>query len=115
LTISKGKLGESIATQYLTEKNFEILERNYRIKLGEIDIIAIKGEVLFAIEVKYRKQIDLDFHPYFVMTRSKINRMKRVVEHYLIKNIQFASYDISFCLISIDQKSKVDFYSHLTN
>lgn len=115
MTISKGKLGESIACLYLTENNFKILVQNYRIKIGEVDIIANKEEVLYAIEVKYRYQIDPDFHPYLVMTKTKLNRMKRVAEYYLSKNMQFASYQISFCLITVDQKSKVDFYSHLTN
>ena len=49
-----GKAGEDRAAQYLSKQGYKILERNYRTRAGEIDLIALhQGEVVF-IEVKTR-------------------------------------------------------------
>lgn len=50
-----GTTYENIAVQYLTEQGYEILEQNYRNKLGEIDILAKDKDTIVAVEVKYRK------------------------------------------------------------
>ena len=50
-----GKLGEDSVSSYLKERGYSIVERNYRIKGGEIDIIAENGEYLVFVEVKSRK------------------------------------------------------------
>ncbi|MCL6096679.1 MAG: YraN family protein [Patescibacteria group bacterium] len=48
------KLGEEIATNYLKNKGYKIIERNFRKGYGEIDIIAIKDNILIFVEVKTR-------------------------------------------------------------
>ena len=53
--VEKGILGEKIATEYLKSKGAYILENNYKIKSGEIDIIAKLDDELVFVEVKYRK------------------------------------------------------------
>ena len=53
-----GKMGEDLAVQYLTDKGYEILERNWRNKHKEIDIIAKDGETLVIVEVKTRQSDD---------------------------------------------------------
>ena len=50
-----GKLGEDIAVNYLINKGYQILERNWRSGHKEIDIIALDGDTLVAVEVKTRK------------------------------------------------------------
>ncbi len=47
-----GQIGENIAVKHLLKLHFKILDRNYRKKCGEIDIIAEKNNVLHFIEVK---------------------------------------------------------------
>ena len=47
-----GAMGENIAVKHLVKRDFSVVERNYRKKWGEIDIIAKKGNVLHFIEVK---------------------------------------------------------------
>lgn len=47
-----GQIGEDIAVKYLENKGFEVVDRNYRKKCGEIDVIAKKGKILYFIEVK---------------------------------------------------------------
>ncbi len=50
-----GDFGESIAVKYLEQKGYDIVERNFRMKCGELDIIAQDGECLVFVEVKTRK------------------------------------------------------------
>ena len=53
--IEKGKLGEEIAAKYIVSKGGKIIERNYKIKIGEVDLIVlINGELVF-VEVKTRR------------------------------------------------------------
>ncbi len=52
--IKKGRKGEALAEKFLKKKGYKILERNYRTRFGEIDIIAREGRTLVFIEVKAR-------------------------------------------------------------
>jgi putative endonuclease len=47
-----GKLGESVAARYLIAKGYAIVAQNYRVPVGEIDIIALKGSKTHFVEVK---------------------------------------------------------------
>ena len=49
-----GKNGEQLAAGYLTENGYFILKMNYNCRIGEIDIIATKNNVIIFVEVKYR-------------------------------------------------------------
>lgn len=50
-----GMLAENLAAEVLAEKGFQILERNFANRFGEIDIIAKDGDVLVFVEVKAKK------------------------------------------------------------
>ncbi len=50
-----GKMGENAVSEYLKSSGYQILDRNFRIRGGEIDIIASHGEELCFVEVKTRK------------------------------------------------------------
>ena len=57
MSISKlnlGKLGEEKAVQYLKDKGYKILERNYKTKLGELDVVARDAKTICFVEVKTR-------------------------------------------------------------
>ncbi len=49
---------ENLAAQYLEYKGYHVLERRYKSRLGEIDLIAKRQELLIFVEVKYRKDLE---------------------------------------------------------
>jgi len=59
-TVDSGKLGEDLAVSYLKKLGYKIISRNFRIRGGEIDIVAIDGDVLVYVEVKTRTSHQLD-------------------------------------------------------
>lgn len=79
-----GNLGENIAVKYLEWKWYTILERNYKIYGGEIDIIAKKDEIFVFIEVKFRQNSTF-VHPLELWTPSKQKSFLRAVFDYLGK------------------------------
>lgn len=76
-----GKLGESIAASYLTRKRFRIIERNFKARYGEIDIIAIDQDTLVFVEVKTR--ISSSFGtPEEAVTPRKLREVVKTAEYY---------------------------------
>lgn len=76
---------EDLAVTFLQWKNYQIIERNYQIQWGEIDIIAKDGNMVVFIEVKYRKDESFG-HPLDTFTPMKRKAMKRTVLYYVMKN-----------------------------
>ncbi len=79
-----GEKGEEIAVKLLMEKNFEILERNYRYGHGEIDIVAkdpSDGYTVF-VEVKTRQNLEYG-EPEYAITKNKQKQIKKMAELYL--------------------------------
>ncbi len=77
--------GEDIAVAYLESKWYQIIERNYQVKWGEIDIIMRDHQLTIFIEVKYRKN-DAYGHPLDTFSGAKRRAMKRTIMLYVAKN-----------------------------
>jgi uncharacterized protein (TIGR00252 family) len=54
-TTDIGRKAENAVTEYLEQKGYEILERNWRTRWCEIDVVALKDMTVYFVEVKYRK------------------------------------------------------------
>jgi len=79
----KGKESEDFACDYLKSKNYRIIERNFRTRRGEIDIIAEKDGVLIFVEVRsLRKGL---FNPIESIGRRKLERIIKAAKYYLMK------------------------------
>ena len=78
-----GDLGENIAKRYLTKKGYKILTSNFLSKHGEIDIIALKADVLCFIEVKARWSNKFGT-PEEAVTPLKLSRIKKAVAYFCI-------------------------------
>ena len=99
-----GDCGEEFAAQLLKNAGYEIIERNYRTKAGEIDIIAIRDGVLHFVEVKTRNG-DQYGYPSEAVDETKCSRIKKAASLYLQsrrmswKNISLDVYEIMTNLI----------------
>jgi len=102
-----GKIGENIASRFLMKHNFEIIDRNYRKKWGEIDIIAKKDSILHFIEVKSVSRIS-DFLPEENVHPWKQKRLARAIQTYLLekKVSDETEYQIDIMAISLDFKTR---------
>src|SRR5437879_13307700 len=77
-----GEEGERAAARFLEARGYRILERNYRTRRGEIDLIAADGRILVFVEVKVRLD-DRFGGPAAAITRAKQARTARLAQHYL--------------------------------
>ena len=77
-----GDSGEDFAARMLEDSGYEIIERNYATRFGEIDIIASRDGVLHFIEVKTRTGIEYGY-PADAVTDVKRLRIRRSAECYL--------------------------------
>jgi putative endonuclease len=80
-----GYNGEEIARRYLEEKWYTIVEMNYTIRGGEIDIIAEDGEIIVFVEVRYRFD-ESHAHPLDTFTPMKRRTLLRSVMFYVSKH-----------------------------
>ncbi|MDD6920021.1 MAG: YraN family protein [Eubacteriales bacterium] len=95
----KGNIGEKIASIFLEENGYKIIETNFRCRIGEIDIIAKKGNKLIFTEVKSRTSDQYGL-PRESINNKKITTIRKVAAIYLSsKNID--DYDISFDVIEV--------------
>lgn len=76
-----GKLGEDCAVRLLKEKGYKILERNFRTKFGEIDIISQDKDTLVFVEVKTRSTTKYGL-PSEAVDLRRIERIKNTGMHY---------------------------------
>jgi putative endonuclease len=90
-----GSWGEKKAEEYLREKGYEILERNWRWQKFEIDLIAVIHNLLVFVEVKARRNSDYG-HPESFVSRDKALRIKKASESYQLekKYNGFIRFDI---------------------
>ncbi len=79
-----GALGEKLAADYLKKSKYKILEKNYKTKLGEIDIIAQKDDTIVFVEVKSRSADPFLRGQYAVDKRKQFHIM-RTAAYYLDK------------------------------
>jgi putative endonuclease len=97
-----GQKGEELAANFLKKKGYRIVEQNFRVSFGEIDIIAWDRETLVFIEVKTRKNIRYAM-PFEAVNSHKIKKLSDTALFYLkkFKHIPPARFDV----LTIDYES----------
>ena len=106
--LSLGQRGEMLGWKYLLDNGYKIIEKNFRCKLGEIDVIAEKNSRIVFIEIKTRasKRFGL---PQEAVTRIKQEKLIQLAEWYLKqKNLRdpWVSFEVLAISISPDQEPK---------
>lgn len=104
-----GSVKEDLAVLYLEQNGFEIVERNFKCKIGEIDIIAKKDDVVRFVEVKYRKS-DAAGGASYAINQKKLIKISKIAEFYIMTHgLQEQLFSIDALLIEGDS------YTYLEN
>ncbi len=83
--VSIGNIGEEAAVQAIKKRGYKIIARNYRTKMGEIDIIAKDGEYTVFVEVRLRKSNNFG-SPADTIDRRKQQKIIKAAQLYAVKN-----------------------------
>jgi len=116
----KGRQGEGIAESYLRKQGFQIIEKNYHTRFGEIDLVATKDSALHFVEVKL-KVGDQFGTPEEMINKRKIWQVMQTAKNFLLQNkklaVQYPSVQVdAICIVISDMgvEERVDYYENLT-
>jgi putative endonuclease len=90
-----GRYGEDVAVAHLQAAGLQVLERNWRCRWGEIDVVAVDGDCLVVCEVKTRRSVRTG-SPVEAVNHTKLARLRRLTAAWL------AGQDRHFEQIRID-------------
>ncbi len=111
-----GAFGEEVTAQYLSARGDEILDRNWRIREGEIDLISLSSDGTFHfIEVKTRSSLAFG-HPFEAINREKAHRMQRLAMGWLATHGCLGceyTIDVAAILIAADGTHTLEYRGNL--
>lgn len=91
---------EDKASDFLVNSGFEIVERNFHSKFGEIDIIAKKGDILHFIEVKATSK---NYEAIYRISKSKISKIIKTINYFMLQSQLDVGYEIDVICVENDQ------------
>jgi len=97
----RGHEAESLACDYLQQQGLRLLTRNFRCKLGELDLVMQDHDSLVFVEVKYRTRQDYG-HGSEAVDRNKQAKLIRTAQVYLQQHPEYLDSPMRFDVISID-------------
>lgn len=110
-----GKQGEDYAASYLIQQGYRILDRNFRIHYGELDIIAIDKNMLVFVEVKTRTD-DIYGSPEEAVTPWKLRELIKVSQWYRLQHKGLPDLErIDVIALKINHNGIVDYCNHIKN
>lgn len=80
-----GRRGEELAARYLQGQGYRVLDRNWRCRIGEIDLVIERAGALAVVEVKTRSSIAFG-HPFEAITPAKAARLRRLTAQWCQQN-----------------------------
>ena len=98
-TSDLGGHGERIAAVYLSDAGLRVLDRNWRCREGELDIVAREGDALVFCEVKTRRGIGFG-HPVEAVTPTKQRRLRLLAQRWLAAHDEHAP-DLRFDVVGV--------------
>ena len=104
-----GKRGEQMAEEYLLQKGYDVLHRNWRYSHYEIDIIAKKNEVLHFVEVKLRSSKTFGL-PEQNVKRKKFQFLLRAADEFLFQNKQYRHVQYDILSINLSSSAHPEFF-----
>lgn len=106
-----GRVGEGLAARFVERRGWRIVERNYRVPFGEIDIIAQEETCLHFIEVKtvsrekYSQGEDV-YRPEELVHEKKLNKIRKVAEFYLVSREISGEGQVDVVVVHLNQSRK---------
>jgi putative endonuclease len=104
-----GKEAEQMAVSYLSKNGYEILHCNWRYSRYEIDIIAIKDQLLRIIEVKSLKSTDVRL-PEESVTKKKFRNLVRAAGEFLFQNQQYRHVQFDILSIVLNHENDPEYF-----
>ena len=101
-----GDIGENVACEFLERRGFEIIERNYLKKWGELDIVAKKSNIIHFVEVKSVTHGTMGYRPEDNMHPWKLKRLSRAMQTYLLEKKLDNDWQLDLITVKIDQESR---------
>lgn len=108
-----GEEGEETAAKFLSDEGYQIIERNYRKRGGEIDIVAMDGETLVFVEVKNLPNGDAEMLSH-VLNARKQQHIISTAKHFLLDYPKYENTYIRFDVIALNVPSLPKLY-HIKN
>ena len=108
-----GAAGESQAALFLQQKGFNILAKNYKTKLGEIDVIAQRGDVIAFVEVKTRTSHY--FHASLLITPSKQRKIALTAKQFIQENNLDGNFVLRFDTVFVSHKENGVEFEYIPN
>lgn len=104
-----GADGENLADEWLKQRGYEILHRNWRHSHYEIDIIATKGKWLHIVEVKCRNATIFG-HPEDSVTKKKFKNLQRAADQFLFLNPGHKWIQYNILSITLHKDREAEFF-----
>ena len=99
-----GKFGENLAARHLKKLGYKIICKNYRTKLGEIDIIAKEEDTIVFVEVKSRRTSTFG-SPKYSITKKKQQQISKTALYYL-KETNQSNVSARFDVVTVSSVNK---------
>lgn len=99
-----GSIYEEKASEFLIRNGVRILQKNYRTRSGEVDLIGMDGNYLVFFEVKYRKNLRFG-HPLSAINARKRRQIIKTAQSYLYEKRYPSSVAVRFdCVVFLNQE-----------
>lgn len=110
-----GKKGENIASNYLRNKGYQVIDRNFKGRYGELDIIAIKNHKLIFVEVKTR--VDESFgKPEEAVTPRKLREVIQTAQYFKLLHQELPdAMQIDVIGIELNPDDTFKYFKHIEN
>lgn len=110
-----GRWGEQLAAEYLESQGYKLLERNWRCRRGEIDLVAQAGDVLVFVEVKTRRGRNYGT-PEEAITSYKSKRLLELSQRYLLeRDLDDVEWRVDLVAVELDRQGTLLRCEHVPN
>lgn len=107
--IETGKLGEKLGAEFFINEGYQLLEQNWRYSHWEVDIIAVKNNVLHFIEVKARRTKNFGM-PEEKVSHKKIQNLVNAAEQYLYQYPEWKRIQFDILSIVMMKNKKAEYF-----